>query len=101
MPRMPMVQAAGYQKLLKSIRREMEKGLQKIEELLEQQKVFSSWAVGRHINVYLNTHALPRGGIGRFYQELSRDLSINACTLQQCEQFFRYFPVFKPHKNLK
>ena len=101
MPRMPMVKAAGYQKLLKSIRREMEKGLKKIEELLEQQKVLSSWAVGRHINVYLNTHALPRGGIGRFYQELSRDLEINDRTLQQCEQFFRYFPVLKPHKNLK
>ncbi len=101
MPRTPMVKAAGYQKLLKSIRHEVEKGFKNIEELLERQKVVSCWSIGRHINIYLNTHELPRGGIGHFYQELSGDSGINGRTLQQCEQFFRYFPKFKPEKGLK
>ena len=95
------VKTSDYQKLLRDIRREIEKGFQKVEELLERHKVLSHWATGRHINIYLNSHDLPYGGVGRFYEDLSRDLGINNRTLQQCEQFFRYFPRFKPEKYLK
>lgn len=92
---------SSYRQLIVDIRREMERGVKKIEELLERQKVLSSWAVGRDINIYLGTHELPYGGIGKFYEDLSADLEINYRTLQQCEQFFRYFPKFKPYPYLK
>lgn len=90
-----------YRKLLADIREEMTRGVKKIEELLEQQRVISYWAIGRKINTYLNTRPQPRGAIGIFYQDLSKDLNINDRTLQQCEQFFRYFPKLVIHKNLK
>ncbi len=93
--------ALNYRTLILDIRREMERGVQKIEELLERQKVISSWAIGRKINTYLHTSELPRGAVGLFYQSLSKDLGINDRTLQQCEQFFRYFPKLELHKNLK
>ncbi len=95
------IKTSDYQKLLRDIHREIESGFKKVEELLERHKVLSHWAIGRHINIYLNTHDLPRGGIGRFYQDLSRNLGINDRTLQQCEQFYRFFPKFKPEKYLK
>ena len=92
---------AGYRKLIADIRKEMEHGLKKVEELLERQKVLSYGAIGRKINIYLNTHKMPPGAVGAFYDGLSRDLEIHGRTLQQCEQFFRYFPKFKPDKGLK
>ena len=45
--------AKDYQKLLSDIRGEMARGIRKIEELLERQKVISNWAIGRNINAYL------------------------------------------------
>ena len=92
---------ADYQRLLASIRGEMERGLKRIEELLERQKIISHWGIGRNINAYLNSHELPRGGIGRFYEDLSKDLKMNDRTLQQCEQFFRLFPKLPTHSYLK
>ncbi len=97
----PPVPTAAYRKLLVDIRKEMERGLKKVEELLERQKVLSYWAIGRRINVYLDTHEMPPGAVGALYDELSRDLEIHDRTLPQCEQFFRYFPKFKPDKDLK
>jgi hypothetical protein len=44
---------------------------------------------------------MPPGAIGAFYDDLSRDLEMHGRTLWQCEQFFRYFPKFKPDKDLK
>lgn len=92
---------ADYCNLLADIRKEMEHGLKKVEELLERQKVLSYWAIGRKINIYLNTHKMPPGAVGALYDELSRDLEMHHRTLPQCEQFFRYFPKFKPDKDLK
>ncbi|GEM_PF-4476999 len=100
MPKPPAT-TAGYRKLIADIRKEMERGLKKVEELLERQKVLSYWAIGRRINVYLNTHEMPPGAVGTFYDDLSRELEIHDRTLPQCEQFFRYFPKFKPDKDLK
>lgn len=90
-----------YRKLIVDLRREMDKGVKRVEELLERQKVLSHWTIGRKINAYLNTQEQPRGAIGRFYQDLSKDLGINDRTLQQYEQFFRYFPKLKTDKNLR
>lgn len=92
---------ADYRRLLDEIRKEMERGFRKVEELLERQKVLSYWAIGRKIHTYLNTHDQPRGAIGEFYEDLSKDLGIHDRTLQQCEQFFRFFPKLKPHPALK
>ena len=39
----------GYRKLLADIRKEMERGLKKVAELLERQKVLSYWAIGRMV----------------------------------------------------
>ena len=97
----PLTTTADYRKLLADIRKEMEHGLKRVAELLERQKVLSYWAIGRKINVYLNTHEMPPGAVGAFYDGLSRDLEMHGRTLQQCEQFFRYFPKFKPDKGLK
>jgi len=41
---------ADYRKLLADIRKEMEHGLKRVEELLERQKVLSYWAIGRKIS---------------------------------------------------
>ena len=101
MPNPPTTTTADYRKLLADIRKEMEHGLKKVEELLERQKVLSYWAIGRRINVYINTREMPPGAVGAFYGDLSRDLEMHGRTLQQCEQFFRYFPKFKPDKGLK
>ena len=78
----------GYPALLAAIRRELQQGLRAIE----RQKILTYWAVGRKIHAYFERQDLPRGGIGRFYQQLSADLLINERTLQQCEQFYRFFP---------
>ncbi|MCB9772232.1 MAG: thermonuclease family protein [Candidatus Omnitrophica bacterium] len=82
----------GYPHLLANIRREIERGLIRFQALLEQQKVNNYWSVGRLINTHLRVHHVSRGEIGVLYQQLSRDLAIHERTLQQCEQFFRYFP---------
>lgn len=100
MPKPPVI-TADYRKLIADIRKEMEHGLKRVEELLERQKVLSYWAIGRRINTYLKTHQMPPGTIGSLYDELSRDLEMHGRTLWQCEQFFRYFPKFKPDKDLK
>lgn len=100
MPKPPAT-TAEYRKLLADIRKEMEHGLKKVAELLERQKVLSFWAIGRRINGYLNTREMPPGAIGAFYDDLSHDLEMHGRTLQQCEQFFRYFPKLKPDKDLK
>jgi endonuclease YncB( thermonuclease family) len=91
----------AYQILLRDIRTEMERGIRKVEELFERQKVLSHWAIGRKINTYFNTHELPRGTIGQFYLGLAKDLDMNNRTLEQCEQFFRYFPKLETHPNIK
>ena len=101
MPTPPTATTADYRKLLADIRKEMAHGLKKVEELLERQKVLSYWAIGRKISVYLNTRQMPPGAVGTFYDDLSRDLEMHGRTLQQCEQFFRYFPKFKPDQGLK
>ena len=93
--------ASVYQKLVNDIRIEVAQGLKKIEELIEHHKVLSYWSIGRKINTYLTSHEQPRGAVGRFYQDLSKDLGINERTLQQCEQFYRYFPKLKVDKDLK
>ena len=90
-----------YQKLVADLRGEIVRGIKEIENLLERQKVFSYRSVGRKINAYLNAHELPRGAVGQFYQDLAKDLDMNERTLQQCEQFVRYFPELEWHKNLK
>lgn len=100
MPKPPAT-TVEYRKLIADIRKEMAHGLKRVEELLERQKVLSYWAIGRRINRYLNTHEMPPGAVGTFYDDLSRDLEIHDRTLPQCEQFFRYFPKFKPDKDLK
>jgi endonuclease YncB( thermonuclease family) len=92
---------ASYRELLVNIRKEMERGLRGIEEFLERQKVLSYWSIGRKINTYLNAHQQPRGAVGQFYRNLSRDLQMSDRTLQQCEQFSRYFPKLKVEKELK
>jgi len=100
MPR-KLISSSAYNKLLADIRREMARGIRKVEELLERQKVLSYWVIGQKINTYFNKEELPRGGVGQFYQDLSRDLDIHDRTLQQCEQFYRYFPKLKTDKDLK
>jgi len=97
----PLTTTADYRKLIADIRKEMEHGLKRVEELLERQKVLSYWAIGRRINTYFNTHDMPPGAVGAFYDDISRDLEMHGRTLWQCEQFFRYFPKFKPDKDLK
>ncbi|MDO8580180.1 MAG: thermonuclease family protein [Candidatus Omnitrophota bacterium] len=91
----------AYQTLLRDIRAEMERGIRKVEELFERQKVLSHWAIGRKINAYFKTHQPPRGTIGQFYLGMAKDLDMNNRTLEQCEQFFRYFPKLETHPNLK
>lgn len=90
-----------YRALLADIRKEMERGLKTVQALLEKHKILSYHSMGRKINTYFATHDMPKGAIGKFYQDLSRDLDINDRTLQQCEQFFRYFPKLKVEPNLK
>ena len=96
-----LIPVSEYSKLLADIRQEISRGVKSIEELLERQKVLSYWQIGRRINSYLNTQQQPRGAVGSFYQRLSKDIEVNERTLQQCEQFFRFFPSLKHHKSLK
>ncbi|MBF0523122.1 MAG: hypothetical protein HQL24_08720 [Candidatus Omnitrophica bacterium] len=63
--------------------------------LLEHHKIRTYWTIGGKINAYLNGPELPAGKIGPFYLHLSQDLGVHDRTLQQCEQFFRYFPDVK------
>lgn len=100
-PPITPVTSLAYGKLLKDVRREMERGVKKIEGLLEQPKVITCWTIGRKINLYLKADEQPRGAVGLFYQNFSQDSGINTRTLQQCEQFYRYFPKFKADKILK
>jgi hypothetical protein len=86
-----LIKNTVYRQLLTDIRGEMERGIRRVEEFVERQKVLSYWSIGRKINVYLTTHEMAHGTIGRFYHDLSHDLQIHDRTLQQCEQFFRYF----------
>ena len=90
----------GYPKLLTAIQQEMNSGLAQMQELYERQKAMTCWTIGRHINTYLTHQKMPRGTIGLFYQQLSKDLGVNSRSLVHFEQFFRYFPKFKPQKNL-
>ncbi len=59
----PLATTAGYRKLRADLRREMEHGLKRVEDLLERQKVISYWAIGRRINVYINTREMPPGAM--------------------------------------
>ena len=90
-----------YQKLVAGLRAEMAKGIRAVEEFVERHKVITSWNMGRDINAYLDTHEPAYGGIGAFYTDLSKDLEINERTLQQCAQFFRFFPKLPSHSYLK
>lgn len=89
-----------YRKLLKNIQGEMAAGIRRIERLLERQKILTYLSIGRHINAYLVQNELERGDIGVFYEKLSSDSKINSRTLQQCEQFYRYFPNLKITEGL-
>ena len=75
-------------------------GLQRVERLLERQKILTYWAIGRHINRYLSSDSVAYGAITPFYEKLARDLDISSRTLQHCEQFFRYFPKLNPKDGL-
>ena len=96
----PPVVTNGYQKLLSTLRLEVARGIKSAEKLLEQQKVRTYWTVGRTINAYLTSAPLERGDIGVFYRRLAGDLNISDRTLQQTEQFYRYFPKSIPKHNL-
>ncbi len=95
------ISTLAYTRFLTDLRRDMAQSVKTVEELLERQKVLSYWSIGRKINHYLTANEQPRGAIGIFYARLSRDLQVNGRTLQQCEQFFRYFPQWKWDKDLK
>ncbi len=94
-----VINSAGYNKLLSSIRREMKKGIEEVRRAVERQKVITYWTIGEFIHHYVNDH-VATGQITRFYRHLGKDLKINSRTLQHCEQFFRYFPDLKPQGDL-
>lgn len=73
--------------MLASIRQEMARAAR----VVERQKVITYWTTGQYIRKYIDEH-IPHGGIIPFYNKLEQDLDINSRTLQQCEQFYRYFP---------
>ena len=90
----------AYHALLAKIRREMAKGIKKIERLIERQKVVFCWNTGRVIHRYIYRDQQIRGSITAFYNDLSDDLEINFRTLQQYEQFYRSFPKLNLKENL-
>lgn len=87
MPVLKNITSNSYAKLLASIRQQMARALR----IVEQQKVVTYWATGQYIHEYIDANILY-GGIIPFYNQLEQDLDINSRTLQQCEQFYRYFP---------
>jgi len=88
MPGNKALAGSHYTKLLSDIRREIAGGIAAIE----RRRIKTYWNVGRYISGYLSHRENPYGTVGRFYQKLSSDININQRTLQQCEQFYRYFP---------
>lgn len=101
MPKPPIkLKNSSYRTLLARIQREMEHGVQTIKLMVERQKVVTSWTIGRHIHHHLRQNPPPYGGIGHFYNQLSKDLDINARTLCQFEQFYRYFSKLDLKENL-
>jgi micrococcal nuclease len=99
-PRSLVKSSNNYDVFVESLRREITKGLQKAQDLLEKQKAITYWSVGKQINQYLSLHADEHGGKTAFYEKTAEHLGINARTLQQCEQFFRYFPNVKIKSGL-
>ncbi len=89
-----------YSILLKHIKHEIAKGLERAKEAYNQQKLITYWRIGEAISKHLLENK-TRADYGRqLYARLSQDLSIGERLLYQITQFYNAYPNLKPSQNL-
>ena len=89
-----------YSILLKHIKHEITKGVERAKEAYNQQKLITYWRIGEAISKHLLENK-TRADYGRqLYARLSQDLSIGERLLYQMTQFYNAYPNLKPSQNL-
>jgi endonuclease YncB( thermonuclease family) len=80
------------QKLIKTLKAELEDGRKKAIQAVEDQTKITYWNVGKHIKKHLLKHE-DRADYGTYIiSTLSKELDIDRTTLYQTIQFYEYYP---------
>ena len=91
------VTSLTYSKLLTQIRSTIESGRKQIEHT----KALTYWRIGEHISKHLLNNN-GRSGYGQqLYKKLSKDLNIEARTLERAVQFHKEIPIPTARSQLK
>jgi len=85
-----------YSALLAQLRKVFIQGLKKVEE----EKVRTYWTTGKLIAEHLLANKERADYGASLYENLSKDLGIDASTLQRTTRFYRAYPILVPGREL-
>jgi len=88
----------GYQKLLLDLKKVIEIGKKKVEEVARYQLVLTYWEVGKRIEEEKLTNNANYSNL--ILEDLNRDLGLEKTTLRRSIQFFNLYPNKPEISNL-
>lgn len=90
-----------YIQLITALKVELQKGLANAEILVKQQRVFTYWNIGRHLQNYFSKQAMPRSERAEYIRQISKELNFQTDMVLRMMKFYVCYPYIpkKPKLN--